>query len=143
MGGRGRTCLMLGGWLTVVTGAIHGLLTIIDCFAPTFLIPTDPAMLAAMHSTSLELVAMARDSTTVWRAWVGFNLAFAIGACVFGAVCIDAGQRDRRPFARLGVPLVSVSYAVIAILCWFYAPAIAFSIAALLVCWGTWRQRAA
>ena len=138
-----RASFLLGGWLTVVTGAIHGLLTIVDCVVPTFLVPTNPALLGAMHESSLELVSMARDSTTVWRAWLGFNFAFAIGACFFGLVCVKAGQglfaaAGRSFLLRYGMAIVSISYAGIAALCWFYAPTAAFSFAAVLILRGTW-----
>jgi hypothetical protein len=141
-----RVSFLLGGWLTVVTGSIHGLLTVVDAIAPTFLIPTDGSLLVAMQESSLELVSMARDSTTVWRAWLGFNLAFAIGACFFGLVCVKAGEglfaaAERSFLARYGMAVVSTSYAGIAALCWFYAPAAAFSIAAVFILRGTWLQR--
>jgi hypothetical protein len=68
--------------------------------------------------------------TTVWRAWLGFNLSHSLGLLVFGVVFAALALRDftwlqADPILRLMPPIVALLYAVLAISFWFWVPAVA------------------
>lgn len=59
-------------------GALHLLFTL---RGPAFE-PRDPQVRQGMESTSPKLTR----ETTMWRAWIGFNVSHSLGALLFGAL---------------------------------------------------------
>jgi hypothetical protein len=82
---------------------------------------------------------MARDSllltrrTTLWLAWVGFNLSHSLGAVLFGSVMMLIArspsffQAQGSVFLPLAV-LVSATYLVLGLRYWFRTPIIGISL---------------
>jgi hypothetical protein len=121
--------LIAGGTLFSILGLLHAIYTICDIYWPRRLAPLDRALIDQMASAGVRL---ARGRTNMWDAWLGFNLSHALGALVFGLVCIGAGVFARRlglPKATLLIPvLVGVIYFLLAIRFWFRVPAVAIAI---------------
>ena len=67
-----------GAGILAVLGTLHVYLTIIG----GKLHPRDPTLSAAMDRTPMVLT----PATTVWRAWLGFNVSHGLGAMLFGAL---------------------------------------------------------
>ena len=100
-------------------GAIHLLYT----FHGTKLWPRDGAVMQSMQQAPLVLTRQ----TTMWRAWVGFNVSHSLGAILFGLVYGYLALAAPKflfgaPFL-CAVGLVSLlSYAVLGARYWFSAP---------------------
>jgi hypothetical protein len=67
------------------------------------------------------------DRTTVWRAWVGFNLSHSLGAILFGLYIVITGRNEvaYQLEAPLAVPLacgIGVVYVYLARGYWFSIP---------------------
>ena len=78
---------------------------------------------------------MAKDTilltrrTTVWLAWVGFNLSHSLGAVLFGAVILLVGRSQASFQEQAGVFLpftvaVSGLYLVLGLRYWYRTPII-------------------
>src|SRR5262249_3050739 len=123
---------IIGGSLFVILGLVHAVSTLAAISRPRPLVPHDPPGIAAMSSSGLRL---ARGGTTMWRAWVGFNLSHSLGISMFGVGCIVVGlslQSLALPKAALLVPVaVGVIYFLLAIRYWFRAPAIGVAVGTL------------
>jgi len=131
-------CLDIGGDIFVVLGLIHAIFTLQDIRRPRRLVPDDPAVAAAMTRSSVRL---ARGGTTMWRAWVGFNLSHSLGAIVFGALCVFVGAiigTTPVPGWVLGLlPAIGLIYLTLGVLYWFRIPVVGIAVATgfLLVAW--------
>ena len=66
----------------IVLGLVHWLYTFMDMSTPRKLTPRDDAVRLAMEATTPKLTAR----TTMWKAWMGFNHSYSLGAIVFGLV---------------------------------------------------------
>jgi hypothetical protein len=94
------------------------------------LVPRDLAVQQAMAATPLVLTS----ETSVWKAWVGFNLSHSMGAMLFGLVygylaMAHAELLLRSPFLlALGFAMLSGLW-VLARLYWFSVPMLGVSLA--------------
>jgi len=85
--------------------------------------PRDRAFREAMAEETILLT----PRTTLWLAWIGFNLSHSLGAMVFGAVVLLIGrspasfQSEARVFVPLAV-VVSGLYLVLGLRYWFRTP---------------------
>jgi hypothetical protein len=100
--------------------------------------PRDPAVREAMVRDTILLT----HRTTVWLAWVGFNLSHSLGVILFGVVALLIGRNldSFEAQATVFLPLtvaVSGVYLVLAARYWFKTPFIwiAFSSVCFLVSW--------
>lgn len=130
--------LMVAGGIFVLLGALHAVYTLADERRPRRIVPDDPAVREAMAGTGVRL---ARGGTTMWRAWIGFNLSHALGAVLFGGLVMLLGLSWREPappgfilLLPLGVTLV---YLALSIRYWFRIPTagIAVAVACIAAAW--------
>jgi hypothetical protein len=132
--------LVVGGLMFLVMGVVHGLLTAADVRRPTQFTPKDDAVRIAMRSTTIRFF---RARTTVWDAWLGFNLSHSLGLLVFGAATAWLGlnlDRVQPSAALLAMPaVVGLAYVFLAVRFWFYLPALGAlaATACFVVAW--WR----
>lgn len=110
-----------GGALFVLLGLTHAVYTLADLHRPRRLVPSDPALIAAMAASGVRL---ARGGTDMWSAWVGFNLSHSVGAVLFGAVAAAWGQWPQTmPAAWAWLPAaVGAVYLAIGLRWWFRVP---------------------
>jgi len=116
---------LVGAALFGVLGVAHGVLTLQDLRMPRSFTPTDENLRRAMAEITLRLA----PRTTMWNAWVGFNLSHSLGLLVFGTVfgalaLRDFGMVAESLFLRLGAVVVGVIYALLALRFWFWVPAV-------------------
>jgi hypothetical protein len=95
--------------------------------------PRTPAVRDAMTNDTLLLTRR----TTVWLAWVGFNLSHSLGAVLFGSLVLLVGRSSISFETRAAVFLpftvvVCNLYLILALRYWFRTPII--GIAASGIC---------
>jgi len=122
--------LILGGFIFVIMGVVHGLLSVIDVFRPTQFTPKDDSVRLAMKSTTVKFLSARAN---VWEAWLGFNISHSLGMLVFGAAVIWLGlnlEHFKVTSAALLIPaVIGLIYLLLSVRFWFYAPAVASAIA--------------
>lgn len=140
-----RYLFLLGALPFVVLGLAHAAVTPQTPADAKGLSPRDPALREAM---ARERVLLTRR-TTLWLAWVGFNLSHSLGAVLFGAVVVLIGRSLASFQAQAGVflpfaVLVSAIYLVLGIRYWFRTPIIGLSLASacFLVSWALFARAA-
>lgn len=118
-----RYLFLAGALPYVLLGLAHAFATPREPSESRGLSPRDPALREAM---SRDSVLMTRR-TTLWLAWVGFNLSHSLGAVLFGVVVLLIGRSPAvfATQASLFVPLavvVSGVYLVLGLRYWFRTP---------------------
>ena len=94
------------------------------------LAPRDAAVEQAMAATHLGLTTQ----TTVWKAWIGFNISHSMGAVLFGllyaylAMC-QPGLLFRSPYLLAVGGAMLCGLLVLARLYWFNVPLMGISLA--------------
>jgi hypothetical protein len=73
--------------------------------------------------------------TTMWRAWLGFNISHGIGVLFFGLIYLTLALSDFTLMAKITVLpylafAVSVGYLVLSVKYWFHIPAIGSGVGA-------------
>ena len=133
-----RYLFLIGALPFIALGFAHAVATPQTPADTKGLSPRDPAVRGAMASDRILLTRR----TTVWLAWVGFNMSHSLGATLFGVVVVLIGRSSASfetqaiVFLPLAV-LVSAIYLVLAARYWFRTPIIAISLASVsfLVAW--------
>ncbi len=124
-----RICLGLSAAIVFLLGAAH----LFHTFHGKGLWPRDLRVQTVMDATPLGLTA----STTVWRAWVGFNASHALGLILFAAVYGHLALQSspaQTPSAFLlatGLAVLTLQM-VLARLFWFEVPLAGLAVAWLL-----------
>lgn len=122
---------ILGTVPFILLGAIHILYSLRDAWTPKKLTPYDDSVRVSMQKSTLALTSQ----TTMWRAWLGFNISHGIGVLFFGVVYLTLAVSDIALFSKITLlPFlalaVSASYLVLSIKYWFHIPAIGSGIGA-------------
>ena len=97
------------------------------------LTPVEGPMETAMKHVALRI----SSDTTMWKAWVGFNVSHSMGLMLFGLIygylTVYQWEVLRRSYFLSGLGLlVLVGYVVLARVFWFKDPLIGVSTATLL-----------
>ena len=115
--------------ITLYLGSMHLACT----FFTDQLTPVDGQLETAMK----QVAGRISSETTIWKAWVGFNVSHSMGLMLFGLIYgyltlyrWDVLQKSYF-LAGLGL-VVLVSYVVLARVFWFSDPLIGASVATLL-----------
>ena len=133
-----RYLFLIGALPFIVFGFLHAAATPQTPAHAKGLSPRDPAIRDAMANDTILLTRR----TTVWLAWVGFNLSHSLGLLLIGVVVVLIGrtsasfQAQAAVFLPLAV-LVSATYLVLGVRYWFRTPIIGISLASVcfLVSW--------
>jgi hypothetical protein len=123
---------LAGAALFGLLGVAHGALTLRDLRAPRSFTPTDDDLRRAMAEAPLRLA----PQTTIWNAWLGFNLSHSLGLLVFGTVFGTMAFGDfsmvaENLFLRFGAMLVGCIYLLLALRFWFWVPAVLSAVGTL------------
>lgn len=115
--------LCAGGLVFVALGITHAAFTLSDTIRPSRIVPFDPAVMDAMQGSTLRLTRQ----TTMWRAWVGFNFSHALGATMFGGLCVLGAIAapelvSGRPVLPAAAGIVALLYLLLAVRYWFSTP---------------------
>jgi hypothetical protein len=115
--------LGIAGLFYVALGAIHAIFTLLDERHPRRLAPDDPAVVTAMQASRMKL---SRGATTMWQAWISFNLTHSLAALLMGSACLivmaHLGLFVFSPWALFALAGVSASFALIGLRYWFGIP---------------------
>ena len=133
-----RYFFLIGALPFIVFGFLHAAATPQTPAHAKGLSPRDPTVRDAMAHDTILLTRR----TTVWLAWVGFNLSHSLGLLLIGVVVVLIGrtsasfQAQAAVFLPLAV-LVSATYLVLGVRYWFRTPIIGISLASVcfLVSW--------
>jgi hypothetical protein len=133
-----RYIYLLGALPFVILGLAHVAATPRTPAEAKGLSPRDPAVREAMAHDTILLTRR----TTLWLAWVGFNLSHSLGAILFGAVVMLIGRSGASFQAQASVFLpfaviVSAAYLVVGLRYWFRTPVIGIALGGVcfLVSW--------
>ena len=115
--------LGIAGLIYCVLGALHAVFTLLDERNPRRLAPDDPAVVTAMQNSKLRL---SRGATTMWQAWISFNLTHSLAALMLGAACFIVAACFRifafPPGALFALAGVSLVVTLIGLRYWFSVP---------------------
>lgn len=115
--------LGIAGLIYTVLGLLHAVFTLLDERTPRRLAPDDPALVTAMQASKLRL---SRGATTMWQAWISFNLTHSLAALMLGAACFIVAACFRifafPPAALFALAGVSGLVALIGLRYWFTVP---------------------
>jgi hypothetical protein len=124
--------LGIAGVIYAVLGSLHAVYTLLDERDPKRLAPDDPAVVAAMQGSKLRL---SRGATTMWQAWISFNLTHSLAALMLGAACFIVAACFRLfafpPGALFALAGVSALVTLIGLRYWFTVPRVGSLIATL------------
>ncbi|MGB8420566.1 LIC_13387 family protein [Paraburkholderia sp.] len=114
-----RILMVLSASMMFALGVAH----LVYTFWGPKLTPRDPALQISMSQISPVI----SKQTTMWRAWVGFNVSHSMGAILFGLVfgflALAHGQLlFRSPFLLVVGLAMLGAYAVLGKIYWFSAP---------------------
>ncbi len=114
-----QVLIIIGALIFGVLGSIHLLYTLFTNKFEAY----DPSVTQAMQSTSLVLT----KETSVWRAWVGFNISHSMGAILVAVLYIPLAvsyfeMLQQSLWFSLMPVLIGLSYLGIAKLYWFKIP---------------------
>jgi hypothetical protein len=122
--------LQVDGSIIALMGAGHAVVTMIDVFRPTQFAPIDDSVRDSMKSTGLRF---ARGRTSMWNAWLGFNISHGLGVLIFGVIVIVLGNYliliEPPKMLLLAPVIIGFVYFYLAVRFWFYLPAIGVSLA--------------
>jgi hypothetical protein len=115
--------MVIAGAIYVVLGTLHAVFTFMDEKNPRRLAPDDPAVTAAMRSSHLRLSG---GATTMWQAWISFNLTHSLAAILLGVACLVVAATLGLFAFPVWVPFVltgiSLLFALIGQRYWFGVP---------------------
>lgn len=115
--------LGIAGLIYSALGLLHAIYTLLDERNPKRLAPDDPAVVAAMQSSRLRL---SRGATTMWQAWISFNLTHSLAALMLGAACFIVAACFAMfafpPVALFALAGVSLLVSLIGLRYWFAIP---------------------
>jgi hypothetical protein len=115
--------LGIAGLIYLVLGTLHAVFTLLDERNPRRLAPDDPAVITAMQASKMKL---SRGATTMWEAWISFNLTHSLAAILMGTACLvvmaHLGLFVFSPWALAALAGVSGVFALIGLRYWFGIP---------------------
>ena len=137
-----RLLFQLGTLLFMALGVAHVTLMARDRARPRHLVPVDDHVQEVMNRTALRL----SHQTTMWKAWLGFNLSHGLGLMFFGLASFLIAAHDFELILKLRplllvVIITAVIYLLLAIRFWFRGPVVGsaiglvFFVASALVAW--------
>ena len=114
----------LGAVPFIFLGLLHTIYSLMDDHKPFKIVPRKKTVIEAMKGSTLVLT----KETTVWRAWIGFNISHGLGVSMFGALYFYLSAFHYQTFMALGplpwlAPVIAAIYFILARRYWFSIPA--------------------
>jgi len=123
----------IAGGILLTLGALHFVYALLDIKTPRRLAPSDDSVRLGMLKSTLRIT---RGRTSMWDAWLGFNLSHGLGAMILGAAAVFVPVISAPTYETavlLTLTVLSVTYLAIAIRFWFYIPATGIALSTLLL----------
>ena len=130
-----RYLFIAGAVPFLVLGLVHVIYSVLDERRPYRIAPRDPELVERMRAGTLILTRQ----TTVWRAWIGFNLSHGLGIVLFAGILIHGAAlhfdavRSAAPELLFAAPVIASLYFFMSLRYWFRIPAIGSGIGAALL----------
>jgi hypothetical protein len=130
-----RYLFVAGAVPFLILGILHILYTLSDADRPRRIAPRDPHLVEQMRAGTLFLTRQ----TTVWRAWIGFNLSHGLGIVLFAGMLIYGAAlhfdavRSAAPELLFAAPVIASLYLLMSFRYWFRIPAIGSGIGTALL----------
>jgi len=130
-----RYLFVAGAVPFLILGILHIVYTLMDERRPRRIVPRDRALADAMRASTLVLTRQ----TTVWRAWIGFNLSHGLGIVLFAAGLLHMATlhfeavRAAAPEVVFAAPAVAAVYFLLSLRYWFSVPAIGSGVGTALL----------
>ncbi len=118
--------------ISAASAALHGAGHLIHTYRGPKLLPRDPGLREAMQRVHPVITT----GTTMWRAWLGFNVSHSIGLLLFGffygylALAHPDVLFESVPLLVCGLFVLSI-YMVLARAYWFVSPLIGIGLSLL------------
>ena len=130
-----------GASVLMVLGVVHGALTLASKPTHGAFAATQADVQAAMQAPTGLGLAPDLD-TTLWRAWIGFNLSHAVGLVVVAAAIMvpavgDLDAATSQPLYLVLTLAVPAVYLVVSVRHWFARPTRAIAVGSALIAAGT------
>lgn len=128
-----RAFFIAGSIPFVVLGTAHIAYSIMDASRPARIVPRQSELIESMKAGRLVITRQ----TTVWRAWIGFNISHGVGVFLFGLVVLTGAlfgfeaNLSAMPALFYASPFVAAVYLVLSLKYWFRIPAIGSGIGAM------------
>lgn len=119
----------------LLLGILHIVYTVMDELRPRRLAPRDRDLIECMRTGTLILT----KETTVWRAWIGFNLSHGLGVVLFSGALVHMAAwhfepvRTTAPEVLIAAPVIAAIYFGLSLRYWFSVPAIGSGLGASLL----------
>lgn len=121
----GQALLAVGGAVFAALGVTHGALAVRDLWRPTAFTPADDRLRESMADVPMRFGG---HRTSMWRAWLGFNLSHSLGLMVFGGFILIWALQDSTVAQDLWLQVIGTTiglvYLVLAVRFWFYGPVV-------------------
>lgn len=119
-----NTFYTLGAVPFIILGFLHTLYSVMDDQNPTKIVPRKQSAIKAMKESTLTLT----KDTTVWKAWIGFNISHGLGVMLFGGFYFYLSAFHYQTLLGLGplpwlAPIIAAIYFILAHRYWFKVPA--------------------
>lgn len=138
--------VLIGSGILLLLGVVHAVLTIQSTPEGGPMMPTNPETRAAM--SVVGGLGIAPDlATTLWKAWIGFNLSHSLGMVMVGLIIgFPVASNGAIPAGNmwwLGCALILPwVYLWLSVRYWFSKPTQGIAVAAVLILAGTIGQLA-
>ena len=114
-----------GACIFISLGIGHFSGTLVDMATPFLFTPVDIRVKKDMIASTMLIT----DRTSLWDAWMGFNLSHGFGVLIFGLAFLLLAHKRFESIVSLKFvyPLcifVALVYFVLSLIFWFYLPAI-------------------
>ena len=129
-----RYLFVAGAVPFLLLGLLHIVYSILDERKPRRIVPRDPELAERMLADTLILTRQ----TTVWRAWIGFNISHGLGVVLFAGAVLYGAIVHFDPVRRAAPELLFAATAIASLYCllsmryWFRIPAVGSGIGAAL-----------
>jgi hypothetical protein len=114
-----------GALVFVVLGSAHALASMVDVFRPFLFTPVDEEVKRVMMDSTILIT----DRTSLWDAWLGFNISHGYGVFFFGLITFLSARHNFdyvlsfKPLLPLTI-FMPLGYLIMALFFWFYLPAL-------------------
>ena len=124
-----RKLLGMGAAIFFLMGLVHIIGALIDIFRPFLYTPADYRVKEMM----IESTMLITGRTSLWKAWLGFNISHGLGISAFSLVIFMIAWKKYSYFIEIkplfpAILFIIFIYFLICIFFWFYLPAIGIGI---------------
>ncbi len=110
----------------IYLGAMHAIIAFKDIEHPNYFTPLNDKVRSMMQETTLRIT----NKTSMWKAWLGFNISHGLGIFTFGIIMLLLGLLcfdQLKLMAPIAIAF-STTYLWLSVKFWFNKPTIGITI---------------